>query len=185
VTIATAVLTTQALTFTDPGLDGVHRWLSVGGLRLHVAALTDPILLVALPRIGPRWAPAFAVFAFFLHLVQPDAAQATALAAGMLAAARFNRLSKGAPLVAIAGAALTWWPALPASARSYWCRSRRSSGLAALKRSHTFARSSCSHVGNRQASQTATWSRSSAVNASTTRQRWSRCWTRRAGSNEG
>lgn len=88
----TALLTLGALvtTLLAPGMDGVHRWVRLGPVRLHTAALLLPLLLVALERLaGVRgwWiASLVAVGVVLALLLQPDAAQATAFAgaAGIL-----------------------------------------------------------------------------------------------------
>ena len=75
-----------AATFLDPGVEGVHRWLRLGPVRLHAAALVLPVVLAALAgleRVGRRHASTLLAIATALLLVlQPDAAQATAFAAG-------------------------------------------------------------------------------------------------------
>ena len=63
----------------------MHRWLRVGPVRLHAAALLLPLLLVALERLARArgwWVAAVeAVGVVSALLLQPDAAQATAFAA--------------------------------------------------------------------------------------------------------
>lgn len=86
-----AVLTLGALgaTLVAPGVDGVHRWLPAGPLRLHPAAILLPPLLVALhvlSRSRGWWIAALLALGVETGLLlQPDAAQATAFAAGALA----------------------------------------------------------------------------------------------------
>lgn len=65
-----------------PGLDGVHRWLSLGPLQIHIGAVLLPSLLVLLAAL--EWAPTViaAVLAMVVLLLQPDGAQATSFAAG-------------------------------------------------------------------------------------------------------
>lgn len=73
-------------TLFGPDVDGVHRWLGFAGLRLNASAAFTPWLLLgwtAPLRLRPRAAVA-ATVAQLVHLAQPDAGQATALAAGML-----------------------------------------------------------------------------------------------------
>lgn len=64
--------------FVDPGLQGVHRWLVIGPVRINVAALTLPMLVVLL---GQHGRAVLAVFPILLLVAQPDASQASALAA--------------------------------------------------------------------------------------------------------
>lgn len=100
----TALFTLGALvaTLLAPGMDGVHRWLSVGPVRLHAAALLLPLLLVALERLARVrgwWVAALvAVGAVSALWLQPDAAQATAFAAaaGVLL---FSRARRSVPRV--------------------------------------------------------------------------------------
>jgi hypothetical protein len=81
-----AVLTCGALaaTLLLPGMDGVHRWVPLGPLRLHAAAVLLPLLIIALERLSRArgwWTSALlAVGVAFLLFLQPDAAQATAFA---------------------------------------------------------------------------------------------------------
>ncbi|HYR10562.1 MAG TPA: hypothetical protein VEQ60_22490 [Longimicrobium sp.] len=85
-----AVLTLAALaaTLLAPGVDGVHRWVPLGPVRLHAAAVVLPLLLVAMQGLAQArgwWiSTGVAVGAATVLLLQPDAAQATAFAAGCL-----------------------------------------------------------------------------------------------------
>lgn len=74
-------------TLLGPGIDGVHRWLSVGPLRLNVSAALAPWLLsgwCASQGSSRIRATVFILVTQVAHVVQPDAGQATALAAGLL-----------------------------------------------------------------------------------------------------
>ena len=85
-----AVLTLAALaaTLLAPGVDGVHRWVPLGPVRLHAAAVLLPLLLVALQGLSQArgwWiSTGVAVGVAVILLLQPDAAQAAAFAAGCL-----------------------------------------------------------------------------------------------------
>jgi cell division protein FtsW (lipid II flippase) len=85
-----AVLTLAALaaTLLAPGVEGVHRWMPLGPVRLHAAAVLLPLLLVAMHGLAQArgwWvSTAVAVGVAGVLLLQPDAAQATAFAAGYL-----------------------------------------------------------------------------------------------------
>jgi cell division protein FtsW (lipid II flippase) len=72
-------------TLLVPGMDGVHRWVPLGPVRLHAAALLLPLLLAVverLARVRGWWISAvFALTAACVLVLQPDAAQATAFAA--------------------------------------------------------------------------------------------------------
>lgn len=104
-----------AATLLGAGLDGVHRWLSLGGLSLNLSAALTPWILLGLAASEPRTRTSgllAATVVQLVHLAQPDAGQATALAAGaapwLLAAARARQWVVALPLlvlVALAGAA--------------------------------------------------------------------------------
>lgn len=85
-----AVLTLAALaaTLLAPGVEGVHRWVPLGPVRLHAAAVLLPPLLVAMQGLSQArgwWiSTGVAVGVALVLLLQPDAAQATAFAAGCL-----------------------------------------------------------------------------------------------------
>ena len=85
-----AVLTLAALaaTLLAPGMDGVHRWLPLGPVRLHAAAVLLPVLIVALDALSRArgwWTSALVAAAAMLALfLQPDAAQATAFGAAVV-----------------------------------------------------------------------------------------------------
>lgn len=115
---AVVVLAGAALvaTLVAPGVQGVHRWVKLGPVRLHAAAILLPLLLAALPalaRVRGWWAstPVAAGVALVLFL-QPDAAQSTAFAAGAVvlllpgAGGRLPRLAGLLPLPLLAG--LAW-----------------------------------------------------------------------------
>jgi cell division protein FtsW (lipid II flippase) len=113
-----AVLTLAALaaTLLAPGMDGVHRWLPLGPVRLHAAAVLLPVLIVALDSLSRTrgwWTSALAASAAMLALfLQPDAAQATAFGAAavlLLAAKAQGRAARLACLGIVAAlGALTW-----------------------------------------------------------------------------
>lgn len=81
-----ALLTFGALvaTLLAPGVDEVHRWVRLGPVRLHTAALLLPLLIVALERLARVrgwWIASLVAVGMALALfLQPDAAQATAFA---------------------------------------------------------------------------------------------------------
>jgi cell division protein FtsW (lipid II flippase) len=105
-----------AATWLDPGLQGVHRWLRLGPVRLHAGALVLPLVLATLAgleRAGRRGASTLLSIATALVLVlQPDAAQATAFVAGCVVLLLPRRPAEGhawlrlVPLLALAG--LSW-----------------------------------------------------------------------------
>lgn len=77
--LALAVL---GLTLMSPGLSGVHRWITIGPLRLNGAELMMPVALTTLASLGAhsafRWG--FPAIALALLALQPDASQAVATA---------------------------------------------------------------------------------------------------------
>ncbi|WP_325310289.1 hypothetical protein [Longimicrobium sp.] len=105
-----------AATWLDPGMQDIHRWLRLGPVRVHAGALVLPVVLctlAGLERAGRRHvATLLAIATALLLALQPDAAQATAFAAGavVLLLPR-NRAEKHAwlrivPLLVLAG--LSW-----------------------------------------------------------------------------
>lgn len=114
--VALALLALEALTLTTQGTEGVHRWISCRGVRLHVAAMGAPLLLLALVvlwnhrRTWPMLSLAAA--GLCVNVLQPDAGQATALAAGVVALAALPATPRVERLigltVAVAGALLAW-----------------------------------------------------------------------------
>ena len=125
--LSVALVVAVAATLVAPGLEGVHRWLPLGPLRINASAALAPWLLLGLADgEGGRWrGAAVAVLGVgAVHLAQPDAAQATALACGAMppllgVAGRHRRATVAAAgllvvLVALAGAAWSRPDPLPA-----------------------------------------------------------------------
>ena len=77
------------VTFLSPAQEGVHRWIDAGPLHINAAMLTLPAASVALAALSREhvwaWGASFAALA--LLVLQPDASQATTLAAVMVAIA--------------------------------------------------------------------------------------------------
>jgi Cell cycle protein len=72
------------LPFASEGVLGVHRWISVAGLRLHASAIAAPLLILCVAAAASQQiANALAVSAIggVIVALQPDAAQATSFAA--------------------------------------------------------------------------------------------------------
>lgn len=113
---AAVILILLGLTFVDAGLDGVHRWLRFGPLRLHPSALGLPLLLLVLTFFLEQRASLKALvilaLAMCLHIAQPDAGQATALAAATVVFATFRDQPLWSRLaflgVGILGSAAAW-----------------------------------------------------------------------------
>lgn len=118
-----------AATFAAPGSMGVHRWIPMGPLTLHAAAICLPLLIAALGPLDafgakPRWWPLLlTIAAAMLLFVQPDAAQATAFGAAavtlLIASAQRARLAWAAALVIAALAGWTWTRHDPLAPVSY------------------------------------------------------------------
>lgn len=95
-----------------------QRWVSLGGLRVYVAPLVMPPLLLLLGRavqdslFRAAWALLASVTASVALLLQPDAAQLDALACAMVPiawTARLSRVARVLLLTAIAACALAAW----------------------------------------------------------------------------
>jgi len=75
-----------AATLTQAGVDGVRRWLPIGPLRLHVASVALPVLVIAIARQVSSGAERnrsllariVTIAAVAALLMQPDASQASA-----------------------------------------------------------------------------------------------------------
>jgi hypothetical protein len=114
--IAAILLGSLSLTLISSGMDGVHRWLSFGPLRLHVFSAVAPWWLLAASSersVVRRVGLACLLLAQIVHVAQPDAAQATALAAGTTAVTLGAAREAPAVRAFVAGtttllAALTW-----------------------------------------------------------------------------
>lgn len=109
VSIVAVLLTASTLLF--PGLDGVHRWMVLGPLRLHASAIAVPWVLLGMSAaLNRRFAlsAALAVGMSAVHAAQPDAGQATAFA---LAASLLLLRARSTPwLPRLAGCAGTLAP---------------------------------------------------------------------------
>jgi len=97
------------------GQEGVHRWLDLGPLYVNAAMLLLPAFVVALVLVAQRsdrcWVPA--MFGLGVLILQPDASQATALAAALCVAMLGARkpsapLRRAVVLIALLLAAVSW-----------------------------------------------------------------------------
>ena len=71
------------------GMLGVHRWVSIGGLRLHASAIAAPLIILCVAAAASRsirGALAIGVAGTLILALQPDAAQATSFAAACIVA---------------------------------------------------------------------------------------------------
>lgn len=108
--VTAAVMLAAPLAFAE---EGVHRWVFLGPLRLHVSQLVLPIVIWALGAMRSRTAKLSAVaIVSLLHVLQPDAGQATAfaLAACVVFATTDETLAFRAigVAVAVAAAVVAW-----------------------------------------------------------------------------
>ncbi len=105
-------------TLLMPGVDGVRRWIDAGPLSINVSMLVTPLLLVVLAQLLDREhtlsAIGLATGVQVIHLLQPDAGQGAAFAAGatlllLLGVRRTSALEFGgaAGLLALAIATFT------------------------------------------------------------------------------
>ncbi|WP_369899516.1 FtsW/RodA/SpoVE family cell cycle protein [Bacillus manliponensis] len=71
-----------ALTFIDPGIDDVHRWISLGPIKLYIASIVLPLLILLLGRFLSQnnWGKTFLITCIVtvILFLQPDASQLTA-----------------------------------------------------------------------------------------------------------
>jgi cell division protein FtsW (lipid II flippase) len=98
----TAILST----FASDGLEGVYRWLSIGGFGLHASTIVAPIIIACVATApSPHLAIATAAATAMLLALQPDAAQASSFAAGcsviLACDLRFGRRERIGGLVAL------------------------------------------------------------------------------------
>lgn len=90
-----------AIPLAAPGIEGVHRWLPLGPVRLHAGALVLPPLLVALYRAPWIRAVATAVATLGVLALQPDAAQAGAFGGAWIAMALLRRQGRAGGVVVL------------------------------------------------------------------------------------
>ena len=74
-----------------PGVEGIHRWLFVGPVQVHVGAVVLPLLLVLLGSLRSIWTAITAFVVLGVLWLQPDAAQAVAFALGWSASCALTR----------------------------------------------------------------------------------------------
>lgn len=109
-----AALAGLGATFLNTGLEGVHRWIQLGPVRMNVAEILLPAAVVAVSaRVRPAWfSVAAAALSLALLVAQPDASQATAFGAALavLAIGSPGRLPLRAGVIAIilAAAVVSW-----------------------------------------------------------------------------
>lgn len=76
------------LTFVNPGIDGVHRWLSIGIIKFNVSMIVLPILIIELWKLSQiknlRFTIIITIVISILLLIQPDASELTSFAIPMM-----------------------------------------------------------------------------------------------------
>jgi cell division protein FtsW (lipid II flippase) len=76
------------LTFLSEGMEGVHRWVSIGIIRFNVSMIVLPIIIISTWRLleaNQLWAAVITIITVsILLLVQPDASQLTGFAIPMM-----------------------------------------------------------------------------------------------------
>lgn len=77
--LAIAALALLGASFVGPAVDGVHRWIALGPLRLHAGMLALPLLGILLLQLNKQIAAAIAAVAALIFALQPDRASALAL----------------------------------------------------------------------------------------------------------
>ncbi len=106
-----------SFTLLAPGVDGVHRWVMLGPLRLHPSAVLTPLILLGIARAVAQGRTALALGLLAsvqgLHIVQPDAAQAAAVSLGGLVVAVASpgagrALRFGLGLLTVVSCAIAW-----------------------------------------------------------------------------
>jgi cell division protein FtsW (lipid II flippase) len=82
--LGAASIATILLPFASDGMLGVHRWISMGGIRLHASAIVAPLIISCVVAAASQWtgsALAIAATGATIMALQPDAGQTTSLAA--------------------------------------------------------------------------------------------------------
>lgn len=83
-TVAIASIVAIVLPFASDGLLGVYRWIPLGALRLHASGIVAPLIILCVAATTSRrvgGAVLVSSIATLILAIQPDAAQATSLAA--------------------------------------------------------------------------------------------------------
>jgi cell division protein FtsW (lipid II flippase) len=101
-----------ASSLAGAGIDGVQRWQRLGSLQVHPSALLSPCILVAATVLAPkreRLASVLLLATQIVHVLQPDAGQATAFAMAALTASWLRGAQQRlVGIVLLGGAALAW-----------------------------------------------------------------------------
>lgn len=82
------ILVLYVLTFIDPGMNDVHRWLSLGPIKIYISSIFAPILIILFWKLlknnNDLLVVVITVIIAILIVLQPDASQLTAFAIPMM-----------------------------------------------------------------------------------------------------
>ena len=86
------------LTFANQGMEGVHRWISIGAVKLNVAMIVLPMILLELYQVlkirGLTYAGVSAFIILLVLFFQPDASQLIGFAIPVMIMLSLNTRSK-------------------------------------------------------------------------------------------
>lgn len=111
-----AAIIALILTFANQGMEGVHRWISIGAVKLNVAMIVLPMILLELFQVlkikGLTYAGVCAFIILLVLFFQPDASQLTGFAIPVMIMLSQNTRSKKIRLlttgVSVLFIALSW-----------------------------------------------------------------------------
>lgn len=93
-----AAIIALILTFANQGMEGVHRWISIGAVKLNVAMIVLPMIFLELYQIlkirGLTYAGVGAFIILLVLFFQPDASQLTGFAIPVMIMLSLNTRSK-------------------------------------------------------------------------------------------
>lgn len=111
-----AAIIALILTFANQGMEGVHRWISIGAVKLNVAMIVLPMIILELYQVlkirGLTYAGVNAFIILLVLFFQPDASQLTGFAIPVMIMLSQNTRSKKIRLlitgVSVLFIALSW-----------------------------------------------------------------------------
>lgn len=93
-----AAICALVLPFANQGMEGVHRWISIGAVKLNVAMIVLPMILLELYKVlkirGLTYAGVSAFIILLVLFFQPDASQLTGFAIPVMIMLSLNTRSK-------------------------------------------------------------------------------------------
>ena len=93
-----AAICALVLPFVNQGMEGVHRWISIGAVKLNVAMIVLPMILLELYQVlkirGLTYAGVSAFIILLVLFFQPDASQLTGFAIPVMIMLSLNTRSK-------------------------------------------------------------------------------------------